>query len=478
VLLWLAVGGVTAALVRVAGPAVLDPDEHAATRYFQLLVHRQRLGELVLSAPKPLLTVVDGVAWTLTHDWRAVTAVTVAAFALAVVTLARAAARLAGPLVAAAVVVGLASSAALVLQVARGNSVIWALAGWGVAADALARRRRRWGVAGVALLLASLARAESWLLLPPVAALALLGWRRGERRALLLLLPLSAPLLWFGHDVALSGDALYSLRVPERYSDLISGRQAIPPGRWLALLGRRYGRSPLLDVLAAAGVAWLLRRRAWPWLVGLGALTIGLLALLGVDAWHGTYISYRYFDPADAGVRVLAAFGSAWLWPLTRTARHPAGATRRAAGGAAALALMVAACWPLAPADQSVRATLARGEALSRNAASAIRVLRPLAAAPGTVLAVSGPQRLRVAVELGLPLGRVRDLLVATQTQPLDRALSGSDAVFHDTAGDQPAARFAPLTLAAPGRVGALLATPLLADPGRGLYVLRLRPAR
>jgi len=478
VLLWLGVSGVTAALVRLPGPAVLDPDEHASSRYFQLLIHRRRLGEFVYSAPKPLLTVVDGVAWTLTHDWRAITALTVAAFAVAVVTLARAAGRLVqgfgGPVVAAAVTVALTSSGALILQVARGNSVVWALAGWGVAADALTRGRRRWGIAGVALLLASLARAESWLLLPLAAALAVLGWRRGERRALLLLLPLAAPLLWFGHDLALSGDALYSLRVPERYTDLISGRQVIPPGRWLVQLGRRYGRSPLLAALALAGLAWLLRQRAWLWLAGLGAMTLGLLTVLGLDAWHGTYISFRYFDPADAGVRILAAFATAWVGPLARRARLPAGMVAHAAAGGGAVALLVAACWPLAPADPAVRSTLDRGVALSRNAAAAIRVLRPVAAVPGTVVAVSGPQRIRVAVELGLPLGRVRDLLVATQTEPLAQALSGSAAVFHDAAGDQPAARFAPLTLTAPGRVGGLLAIPLLADPRRGVYVLRI----
>jgi len=489
VLLWLAVSGTTAALVRLPGPAVLDPDEHAATRYFQLLIHRQRLGEFVYSAPKPLLTVIDGVAWTLTHDWRTITALTVAAFALAVVTLARAAGRLADhagpfarPVVAVTVTVALASSGALVLQVARGNSVVWALAGWGVAADALTRERRRFGVAGVALLLASLARAESWLLLPPAAVLAVVAWRRGERRALLLLLPLAAPLLWFGHDLALSGDALYSLRVPERYTDLISGRQVVPPGRWLAQLGRRYSHSPLLAALAVAGLAWLVRQRAWLWLVGLGAMTVGLLGVLGLDAWHGTYISFRYYDPADASMRILAAFATAWAWPLARRARR-AGRTAvprlvaEIAAAGVAVALVVAACWPLAPADQAVGATLDRSVALSRNAATAIRVLRPVVATPETMVAVSGPQRIRIAVELGLPLGRVRDLLVATQTEPLEQALTGSVAVFHDADGDQPAARFTPLALTAPGHLGDLLATPLLADPRRGLYVLRLQPA-
>jgi hypothetical protein len=124
-----------------------------------------------------------------------------------------------------------------------------------------------------------------------------------------------------------------------------------------------------------------------------------------------------------------------------------------------------------------VAATLHHGAALSRNAATAIRVLRPVAAASGAVVAVSGPQRIRVAVELGLPLSRVRDLLIATQAEPLAQALAGSAAVFHDAAGDQPAARFAPLTLTAPRRLGGLLASPLLADPRRGVYVLRLGPA-
>src|SRR6266542_1080447 len=94
--LWAVVAVVVGALVRVLGPAVLDPDEYAAALYFDDLVHGRRLQEFLLSAPKPLLTLVHGLAWTVTHDWRAGTALTVAAFALAVAALARAAWRLAG----------------------------------------------------------------------------------------------------------------------------------------------------------------------------------------------------------------------------------------------------------------------------------------------------------------------------------------------------------------------------------------------
>jgi hypothetical protein len=482
-LLWLAVAVYTALLVRLPGPALLDPDEHAAVLYFEHLRGGRRLEELLLSSPKPLLTLVYGVAWTLTHDWRAITALTVAAFALALTALASATARLAGAAAAVAVVLALAASGALVLQTARGNSVIWALAGWAVALDALSRPQRRWGLAAAALLLAALARAESWLLLPPVALLGLIAWRRGERRALLLLVPLAAPLLWLGHDLALTGDPLYSLRIPQRYTDLVSGRQVVPPADWLARVGRRYGDAPLLAALAVVGVAGLWLRRAWLWLVGLGVVVVGVLGLLGVQAWRGTYVSFRYFDPPDAGVRVLAALGAAWLVAavaalprrLGRVARSPAAGARAASpaiGLVVASGLALAACWPVAPADRDVRSTLDSGARSSRGAAMAVRALRPLVRAPGSVVAVSGPQRQRIALELGVPLPRVRDLFLATLAQPLDQALSGTVAVFHDQEGDRPPDRFGPLAATAPARVGNLQLSPLLVDPARGVYVL------
>jgi hypothetical protein len=482
--LWAAVAAAVGALARLPGPAVLDPDEYAAALYFQDLVHGHRLEEFLLSAPKPLLTLVHGLAWTVTHDWRTGTALTVAAFALAVTMLARAAWRLAGIPAAVAAAISLVASGALILQVARGNSVVWAAAGWAVALDALARPRRRWGVAAAALLLAGLARAETWLLLPPAALLGLLAWRRGERRALMLLLPLAAPLLWLGHDYLLAGDAQYSLKVPERYTDLISGRQVIPPAAWLATVARRYGHSPLQAALALLGAAWLVRRRAWTWLAGLGLITVGTLTLFGAEAWRGTYVSFRYYDPADAGVRMFAALGAAWLataalaW-LRRGPGRVAGPGRAApvAAGAAAV-VIAAACWPLAPIGGGVGPTLDRAARSSRNTASAIRALRPVASSPSAVLVVSGPQRYRVVLELGLPLDRVRDLYLDGRNQPLERALSGASAVYHDRGGDQPAARFVPLEVTSPARLGALGVEPLLADPGRGLYVLRIGPVR
>jgi hypothetical protein len=478
VLAWAALTLTIGLLVRLPGPATLDPDEHAAVLYFDRLVAGDRLEDPLLSSPKPLLTLVHGLAWRVGHDWRLLELLTVAAFALAVVCLARAAARLAGPPAAAAAALAVAGSGPLVLQAARGNSLVFALAAWSVALDALTRRDPggsvpALGVAAAALLAAGLARAESWLLLPLAAGYGLVVWRRGERRGLLLLVPLVAPLLWLGHDWLLTGDPLYAVRVPGRYTDLVSGRQVVPPGSWVALVARRYAADPLLLVLAAAGAVWLVRRRAWGWLVALGATSFGVLALLDLQAWQGIYISWRYFDPADVALRLTAALGAAAV--VGRLAGRGRARWVGVAAVVGAVLLVGVACWPLAPADPLVDSTLDRDSRLSANTATAIAALRPVAAAPGTVIVASGPQRLRVAVELGLPLDRVRDLFLAARAAPLDQALAGSAAVFHDADGDRPPDRFAPLSTTVGRRVGEVELVPLRTDPDRGLYVLRVQ---
>jgi hypothetical protein len=482
-LCWVVLTVALGLLVRLPGPATLDPDEHASVLYFDRLVAGQRLEEPLLSASKPLLTVVHGLAWRAGHDWRLLEALTMAVFALAVVCLARAAGRLGGLPAAAAAALAVAGFGPLVLQAARGNSMVFALAGWAVALDALTRGREpdgpgvAWGTAAAALALAGLARAETWLLLPLAAAWGLVAWRRGQRRAAWLVLPLAVPLLWLAHDWLLTGDPLFAFRVPERYTDLLAVRQVVPPGDWLVLVGRRYRPDLLLLALAAVGVVWLARRRAWVWLAFLGVAGIGILALLGLEAWQGTYVSWRYFDPADLAVRLAAAIGAAALaggLAARLPGRWARGRPAAAGAGVAALLLVGVACWPLAPVDPQVDSTLDRGARLSANTATAIEALRPLAAQPGTVIVVSGPQRVRVAVELGLPLGRVRDLFLATRSAPLDHALAGSDAVFHDADGDLPAKRFAPLTTTSRTRVGGVELVPLRTDPERGLYVLRV----
>jgi hypothetical protein len=475
-----AVAAWTTRLVRLPGPAVIDPDGHAAALYFQRLTDGGRLEVPLLSTPKPLLTLLFGGGWAVLHDWRLATLATMLAFTVAVLAAARAAHRLAGWPAAAAVAVALAGSGELVLQVARGNSVIWALAGWAVALDALARRdpERRWLVAGLALAAAGLARSETWLLLPALAIWAPVAWHRGHRGAGWLLLALVAPALWLGHDLALTGDVLYSARVPGRYTDLVSGRSIVPPPQWLGQVGRRYLDMPLQAALAVVGVIALVRRRAWLWLVSSGLLAVGVLTLLGRYASQGVYISWRYFDPPDVALRLVAAVGLAALaGALVERMGRRHGPAPRLLAGLLVPVLVAAAGWPLAAADPMVRSTLDRDTRLSANVELAVTVLRPEAEA-GRQVIVSGPQRTRVALELDAPLTLVHDLFVASLEAPLDQALTPMVMVYHDADGDRPQERFAVLSRTTPGRIGAVEFLPVLVDPARGLYVLRVRPSR
>jgi hypothetical protein len=488
--LWLAAwAGVSAATfwsVRLTAPAALDPDEYASTYYFHRLVHGERLDQALLSTPKPLLTLVHGLAWELVGDWRVSVALTGMALAVMVVALARVASRLGVVPAAAAVALALLGSVPLVLETAHGNSVVWALAGWALAADALTVPRRRWALGGAALLLAALARSEGWLLLPPAAAWGVVAAARGERRALWLLPPLAVPLVWTAHDWLLTGNPLWSLHVPELYTKAVVGRNTrrlvVPPLEWLRIVRDRYlVDDPPLAAATLAGMVWLAWRRAWVLLAGMATLFFGVLVVFGVYSARGTFFTPRYFETPDTVMRFAAALGIAGAcsaaalllrrrpWPPPADG-GPFAAARGGLGMAAAvaaLALVAGLLWPLAPLDRPLAAELTAERRSSGNASMAVDALRPLAAEPETVLVVTRWQRTRIALELGLPVSRVLDL---SRVGPLERGLRTATAVYHDAGADP--VRCAPLARTSRGRLGALTLTPVLADPGRGVYVL------
>jgi hypothetical protein len=214
------------------------------------------------------------------------------------------------------------------------------------------------------------------------------------------------------------------------------------------------------------------QRRALVWLAGLASLGLGVPLLLSVLARHGTYVSFRYWDSPDLALRLAAALGAAWL-----AVAVPARLGKLVAPVLAG-ALLVLAVWPLAPWDADRAAQLCRGQLVSANAAVAIGTLRPLIRQPGIqVVAVPVGQQARVAVELGLPLDQVRDMFLAARAAPLDRALAGTRAVYHDTNSDTPARKFAPLTVTGAARVGTVVVSPMLVDPARGVYVLAVGDA-
>jgi hypothetical protein len=528
--LWTLLGAAVAAcvgwLTRLGGPTMFDPDEHASALYFDRLVHGQQLEQIVFSTPKPLLTLVHGSGWLLFHDWRVGAVLTVIAFAVAVVTFARTAARVSGSVAAVLTVLLFMGWAQWSLQVARGNSVIWALACWGVAADALVARGRspaastpesalasdrsagtsspvaadrpdaprasgatgpRWGIAAVALLLAGLARNETWLLLPVPVLFGLLAWHRGDRRGSLLLLALLAPALWLLHDELLSGSALFSVHTPSAYTDAYPpGRRVIPLERWVRRFLRTYShdRAAILMTISAAfgAVFLLLRRRAVSLVLSAAALFVGVWALLGRYAAEGVYISTRYFLLPNLALHGLAVFGLAVPLDLllSRLGKEPRVVRLGAAGlcvivGAVALSLLL---WPLTPFSDAYRIAQQNDTRRSQIAAAAVQALGPVAEEDGTVLLVPSLIRNRIAVELDLPVTRVRDDLLTVKVrkgqrfdQQLLRALPSVDAVVID-AHD---ARYAPLKVTAPTRFGADMVVPLRVDQSIGAYVLRVR---
>ena len=515
-------------LTRFGGPTMFDPDEHASALYFDRLVHGRQLEQIVFSTPKPLLTLVHGLGWMLFHDWRVGAVLTVAAFAVAVVTFARTAARVSGPVAAVLTVLLFLGWADWSLQVARGNSVIWVLACWGVAADGLVARGRspaastpvpapasdgsagtlspiadrpnaplasaaagpRWGIASVALLLAGLARGETWLLLPVPVLFGLLAWRRGDRRGLLLLLALLAPALWLLHDELLSGSALFSMHIPSAYTDVYPpGRRVIPLQRWVRRFLRSYSHdraATLMTTSAALGAVFLLlRRRAVGLVLAAGALFAGVWALLGRYAAEGVYISPRFFLLPDLALRGLAVFGLAV--PLDLLLNRLRKERRVVRLGVTGLSVMIGAVafslllWPLTPVDDAYRMARENGTHRSQIAAAAVQALGPVADEDGTVLLVPSLIRNRIAVELDLPLTRVRDDLLTVKVrkgqrfdQQLVRVLPSVDAVVVD-AHD---ARYAPLMVSAPTRFGADTIVPLRVDQSIGVYVLQVRHGR
>jgi hypothetical protein len=483
VLLGAAVAVYAAGLTRFGGPTLFDPDEYAAAVYFDRIVHHHRLETILHSTPKPLLTLVHGISWSLFHSWLVGGALTIAAFAVAVVALTRVAARVGGATAAVLVALALTGSTSMVVQVARGNSLIWAVACLAVAADALAGRGggQRWAVAAVALLLAGLSRSETWMLLPFAAVQGLVAWRRGQPRGLLLLVPLAAPLLWLGHDWLLAGDAAYSARMPDRYTAAFPGFHVVPYRQWLAVFGHHHSRW-LVDGLALAGVAWLAARRAWPLLAGVVILFAGIWLELAWYADQGIYISPRYFILPDLMVRLAAVFGMVGAFdPVAAWLRRARGAWRgrwaavpaTAAATAAAALLLAVVLGPLAPVDPLRRSTLDDDTARARRAIVAVQALRPLARQPGAVILTTSGLRNRIMAELGMRVDRVLDLALVPKGQPggqwLEAAVASSTAVVDD--GD---ARYTRLEIAAPTRFGSVLLVPVRVDPARKLWILRV----
>jgi hypothetical protein len=276
------------------------------------------------------------------------------------------------------------------------------------------------------------------------------------------------------------------VNTPSAYTDAYPpGRRVVPPERWVRRFLRFHSRDQaaiLFAACAASGVVvLLLRRRGAGLMLAAGALFVGVWALLGRYAAEGVYISHRYYLLPNLALRGLAVYGLAV--PLDLLAAR-LGLRRRvlllgtaglcASIGAVALSFLL---WPLTPLNVAYRMAREGDTRRSLVAAAAVQALRPVAGEDGTVLLVPSLIRNRIAVELDLPVTRVRDDLLTVTVgkgqrfdQQLVRALPGVDAVVIDARDP----RYAPLAVSAPTRVGSELVVPLRVDTSIGVYVLRV----
>lgn len=475
-------------------------DSAASVIYWDRIVAGQRMEAFVTATPKPWLTVLYGVLYGLTHDWRAINVATILAFGLAVTLGAVLAWRVAGPIAAGFAALGLLGSATLFNDMADSYAVAWALLGWLVAGLALSRPRPRYAVAGIALALGGMARLES-VIVPGLALLVLValairarwwGAAPPPRGAWLVLIGLAAVPVQAIHDLLLTGDPLFSSKVPVIGST----------GMRISLLGvghqifNHYRPFLALIILALIGAVALLLRRRWAMAIGLAAIGPGIGAFLLFLGARGIYVSYRYTIPIDLALVMSAAVGAAWLrveW-LAAFASRLQGWLRPATGIAVGAVLALAIAGPFAPLDPAVRASIA----LRRNVYADAEQVRPvlagaLSAEPGAFAMPSHPDpytgksdgppavvvpvllRPRFVVELGLPLSQVAGIsatgLGTDGTNPAPGQL-----IYHDRLYDRPGNGYGLIEADQTVQVGQIRIE-LLYRKAPSVWVVRIRPA-
>jgi len=431
-------------------------DTAGSVLYFQRMVHGQVLEQPYGATPKPLMTLLDGLLYTL-GGWNAISVAAVVVCAVAITLTAALVRRTAGSVAAVFVFVALLGSQPLVQDEVRAYVVAWAWLWLLLAAFALNARRPRYFVAGLALCAATLTRLEVivvaagavgcvalWQWLIPVAERrwpGRLGIGPAPRRAWLLSLGLLALPVMMIHDWILIRDPLYWAHVSADYSVHYASTVKSPVGLTVWLIGH-YGLMALLVVLAVVGVFFLVKRRQYAIGVGLLLLGPGIGMLLLLIAARHTYVSGRYVYLMDLALTVTAAFGIALVRvPELAVAFRSRRTLRKVAALAAAAAIGAAAATPFALVDAGTRRDVFTQRSVSRNLVAAdARIRAAVKADSGTttspVLLAPGLWTPRLIVDLGLRIADVGAPLFNATGTDYRSQLHVGELLYHDHAGD------------------------------------------
>ncbi len=480
--------------LRAEAPVAFDTI--SVVLYFDRIVHGVVLEAPILTTPKPLLSLVYGATWELTGDWRWIVLISVLASAGSAALATLLAWRIAGPAAGLFAGAAIAGSSMLVMEAVRGLATPWAILGWMLAGLAVTARRPRYGIAGLALALAALARIETLAIVGAAVVLLVVvsvGPRRVRRhvpgRAWLVLLGLLALPVMLAHDWLLIRDPWYWAGVSGAYA----AQNPQPSGMAgvrsvLELLVKLLAQMLGMVVLAVPGTVILLRRTP---VVGIGLLALagGVASFMLLIGYLGYMVPGRYAAPIEVAVMMAAAIAvGAAAENLEARLRRRQTTTTRGEGpvrivpavlGVAGLVTALVLTNPLAPASKGLHRVVQDRRALNGaalDATDAIRAaLQDAANGPGTppVIRVQSQVRPLLALELGLDLTRIQVL-----PNPPDRALAsdtaqGGGLVLYIPAEDE-SGRGASLATTEPTTVGTVRITPITSDADMGWWLSRL----
>lgn len=485
-------------LVRPLSAGSVGPDAIAPVTELRRLLAGQPLEGFLTQTSKPLLDVVYGAVHALVPDWRAVALTAVVAFAMTVVLGAILAYRIGGLASAAFAAFGILVSPALLIDVSLAYAVTWLVLLLLVAGLAAVASPPRYGLAGVALMLGTLARPEgvavtlvatAGLIVAEVMAIARRGTHPPRTAYRLLIGFLAIPIL-MAHDGLLFGNPLYWANAAAENS---AGRNTLGLVGMVGWMGGHFVSQAALLPLSAVAVWLLARRRQWPILLGLLGVILGIAGLFVVSGARGTLIPARYLFPIDVGLVFASAIGvSALDLPsVRRDASRWIGAAPAATALPIALGLLAAvAVTPISLLDAPARSEVSRNLALHANANRVMGLLRstlgpvpswrglPAGSGfePQPLLIVAPQIRQQAVLDLDLPLTEVAydwpRFVYPSNGRPAPGTL-----LYLDRHDDHNAHSRRELQISQPTVIAGRRYVPVYVSRQRGIWVLRVEAA-